>query len=92
MANSLAAVEQGANHVQGTINGIGERCGNANLTSILPASSSSWATSASSPEQLARLTGIAHFIDELPTSPRIPTSRSSGATPSPTRAACTSRA
>ena len=37
VANSLAAVEAGARMVQGTINGVGERCGNANLVSILPA-------------------------------------------------------
>lgn len=37
VANSLAAVENGAVHVQGTINGFGERCGNANLCSIIPA-------------------------------------------------------
>src|SRR5262249_56056543 len=36
VANSLAAVRAGASHVQGTINGYGERCGNANLTSIIP--------------------------------------------------------
>ena len=36
VANSLAAVEAGAVHVQGTINGVGERCGNANLCSIIP--------------------------------------------------------
>ena len=36
VANSLAAVQQGATHVQGTINGYGERCGNANLISIVP--------------------------------------------------------
>ncbi|MFQ5896831.1 MAG: citramalate synthase [Candidatus Methylomirabilia bacterium] len=36
VANSLAAVSEGANHVQGTINGFGERCGNANLVSIIP--------------------------------------------------------
>src|SRR6185503_10363535 len=36
VANSLAAVEQGASLVQGTMNGLGERCGNANLVSILP--------------------------------------------------------
>ncbi|UCH27520.1 MAG: citramalate synthase [Trueperaceae bacterium] len=36
VANSLAAVEAGASHVQGTVNGYGERCGNANLISILP--------------------------------------------------------
>ncbi|MDD8017140.1 MAG: citramalate synthase, partial [Bacteroidota bacterium] len=36
VANSLAAIQQGAIHVQGTINGYGERCGNANLCSIIP--------------------------------------------------------
>ncbi len=36
VANSLAAIRQGARHVQGTINGYGERCGNANLCSIIP--------------------------------------------------------
>jgi len=36
VANSLAAVESGARQIQGTINGIGERCGNANLISIIP--------------------------------------------------------
>jgi 2-isopropylmalate synthase len=36
VANSIAAIEAGAVHVQGTINGIGERCGNANLCSIIP--------------------------------------------------------
>ncbi|MCH8327879.1 MAG: hypothetical protein IID15_05060 [Candidatus Marinimicrobia bacterium] len=37
VANSLMAVQAGATHVQGTISGVGERCGNANLTTILPA-------------------------------------------------------
>ncbi|MCU0513151.1 MAG: citramalate synthase [Anaerolineae bacterium] len=36
VANSLAAVQAGATHIQGTINGYGERCGNANLCSIIP--------------------------------------------------------
>ncbi len=36
VANTIAAVEQGAVHVQGTINGYGERCGNANLCSVIP--------------------------------------------------------
>ena len=36
VANSLAAVNAGAAHVQGTLNGVGERCGNANLSSIIP--------------------------------------------------------
>jgi 2-isopropylmalate synthase len=65
VANSLAAVEQGASLVQGTMNGIGERTGNANLTSILPALQLKLGRRCVSDEQLARLTGIAHFIDEL---------------------------
>src|SRR5712664_608532 len=36
VANTLAAVSEGVNHIQGTINGYGERCGNANLVSIIP--------------------------------------------------------
>nr|WP_239479673.1 citramalate synthase [Actibacterium sp. 188UL27-1] len=36
VANTLAAVDAGALHIQGTLNGLGERCGNANLTSIIP--------------------------------------------------------
>jgi 2-isopropylmalate synthase len=65
VANSLAAVEEGASLVQGTMNGIGERTGNANLTSILPALQLKMGYSCVAPEQLSRLTGIAHFIDEL---------------------------
>jgi 2-isopropylmalate synthase len=65
VANSLAAVEQGASLVQGTINGIGERTGNANLTSILPALQLKLGYEVVTEEQLGRLTGIAHFMDEL---------------------------
>src|SRR3954471_13027027 len=65
VANSLAAVEQGASLVQGTMNGIGERTGNANLTSILPDLQLKLGYRCVEDEQLARLTGIAHFIDEL---------------------------
>jgi 2-isopropylmalate synthase len=65
VANSLAAVEQGASLVQGTVNGIGERTGNANLTSILPALQLKMGYRCVEDDQLARLTGIAHFIDEL---------------------------
>ena len=36
VANSLAAVDAGARQVQGTLNGLGERCGNANLTTLIP--------------------------------------------------------
>ena len=65
VANSLTAVAEGASLVQGTMNGIGERTGNANLTSILPDLQLKSGYGCVAPEQLARLTGIAHFIDEL---------------------------
>jgi 2-isopropylmalate synthase len=65
VANSLAAVQEGANLVQGTMNGIGERTGNANLVSILPALQLKLGYQCVGDEQLARLTETAHFIDEL---------------------------
>jgi 2-isopropylmalate synthase len=65
VANSLVAVEQGASLVQGTMNGIGERTGNANLTSILPDLQLKLGYRCVEDEQLVRLTGIAHFIAEL---------------------------
>ena len=65
VANSLAAVREGARLVQGTINGYGERCGNANLVSILPALQLKMGFEVVSPEQLASLTETAHFVDEL---------------------------
>ncbi len=65
VANSLAAVREGARMVQGTINGYGERCGNANLTSILPALQLKMGFEVVSPEQLASLTETVHFVDEL---------------------------
>jgi 2-isopropylmalate synthase len=65
VANSLAAVEQGATLVQGTMNGIGERCGNANLVSILPALQLKLGYDCVSREQLGALTPTAHLVDEL---------------------------
>lgn len=65
VADSLAAVDAGARLVQGTINGIGERTGNANLTSILPALQLKMGYDVVSPAQLENLTPTAHFIDEL---------------------------
>jgi 2-isopropylmalate synthase len=65
VANSLAAVREGARLVQGTINGYGERCGNANLTSILPALQLKMGFAVVSDEQLASLAETAHFLDEL---------------------------
>jgi 2-isopropylmalate synthase len=65
VANSLAAVAQGATHVQGTMNGYGERCGNANLVTIIPNLQLKLGHECLSPEQLASLTPAAHFLDEL---------------------------
>ena len=65
VANSLAAVEAGARMVQGTINGVGERCGNANLVSILPALQLKLGFDSVPAERLRLLTETAHFIDEL---------------------------
>jgi 2-isopropylmalate synthase len=65
VANSLAAVGQGAGHVQGTMNGYGERCGNANLTTIVANLQLKLGFSCISSEQLATLTSSAHWFDEL---------------------------
>ena len=65
VACSLAAVEQGATHVQGTINGYGERCGNANLVTIIPNLQLKLGHECVTDEQLASLTQAAHFLDEL---------------------------
>jgi 2-isopropylmalate synthase len=65
VANSLAAVREGARLVQGTVNGYGERCGNANLVSILPALQLKMGFDVVSAEQLAGLAETAHFVAEL---------------------------
>jgi len=65
VANSLVAVEQGARLVQGTMNGYGERCGNANLVSILPALQLKMGYECVPQDRLVRLTETAHFVDEL---------------------------
>jgi 2-isopropylmalate synthase len=65
VANSIAAVQEGATLVQGTMNGVGERCGNANLVSILPSLQLKLGYSCVSDEQLASLTDAAHFVDEV---------------------------
>jgi 2-isopropylmalate synthase len=65
VANSLAAVQAGATHVQGTINGYGERCGNANLVTIIPNLQLKLGYACLTDAQLASLTGTAHYLDEL---------------------------
>jgi 2-isopropylmalate synthase len=65
VASSLAAVEAGARQVQGTVNGYGERCGNANLCSIVPALQLKMGVPVVSPEQLERLTETANFVADI---------------------------
>ncbi len=65
VAASLAGVSAGARQVQGTINGYGERCGNANLTTIIPNLQLKLGFECVTPAQLASLTASAHFFDEL---------------------------
>jgi 2-isopropylmalate synthase len=65
VANSLAAVRAGATHVQGTINGYGERCGNANLVSIVPNLQLKLGHECLPADRLALLTETAHYLDEL---------------------------
>ena len=65
VANSLAAVEAGAEHVQGTINGYGERCGNANLCSVIPNLQLKMGRSCVPDEQLPHLSRLSLFVSEL---------------------------
>ena len=65
VANTLAAVEAGARQVQGTMNGVGERTGNANLISIIANLQLKMGQRVLSDEQLAHLTATAHFMDEM---------------------------
>lgn len=65
VANSLAAVRAGVRQVQGTINGVGERCGNANLISIIPnlMLKMGYVTGISE-EKLKELKALSHLLDE----------------------------
>jgi len=65
VANTLAAVAEGATQVQGTINGIGERCGNANLISIIANLQLKMGRECLDPARLATLADAARFVDEL---------------------------
>ncbi len=65
VANSLAAVAAGAVQVHGTINGIGERCGNANLVSVLANLQLKMGHTLVSETQLARLQEVSHFVYEM---------------------------
>jgi 2-isopropylmalate synthase len=65
VANTLAAVRAGAVHVQGTINGYGERVGNADLCTILPNLQIKMGLSCVSPHSLAQLTDLAYYVAEV---------------------------
>jgi 2-isopropylmalate synthase len=64
-ANSLAAVRAGARHVQGTINGLGERCGNANLCAIIPNLAFKMGFEVLSPENIKTLTEVSRYVFEI---------------------------
>jgi len=65
VANTLAGVRQGATHVQGCVNGYGERTGNANLTTIIPDLELKMGVRAVPEGRLERLTAVAHHVAEL---------------------------
>ncbi|MDH5695507.1 MAG: citramalate synthase [Dehalococcoidia bacterium] len=64
VANTLAAVNAGVTQVQGTINGYGERCGNANLCSIIPDLKLKIGIDCVTDEQLAKLTEVSRYVTE----------------------------
>jgi 2-isopropylmalate synthase len=75
VANALAALEVGADHVQGTINGYGERTGNCNLTSVIPCVALKLKKSCVPAKSLAKLKELSAFVDEVANlrhNPRLP--------------------
>ncbi|HET9832840.1 MAG TPA: citramalate synthase [Vicinamibacterales bacterium] len=75
VANALAALEAGATQVQGTINGIGERTGNCNLTSVIPNLAFKFKRESIPQENLATLKEVSQFVDEMANlnpNPRLP--------------------
>lgn len=65
VANSLAAIREGVTHIQGTINGIGERCGNANLCAVIPDLELKLGLACLPAGNLERLYEISHFVTEV---------------------------
>jgi len=65
VANSLTAVQHGATHVQGTINGVGERCGNANLCTIIPDLLLKMKFRTMRDIDLSQLGSLSHFVYEV---------------------------
>ncbi|MCG8632844.1 MAG: citramalate synthase [Desulfobacterales bacterium] len=71
VANAVNAVHAGATMVQGTINGYGERCGNADLTAIIPILSQKMNRDCISPENLAKLQNLSRFVSETANVPPV---------------------
>jgi len=69
VANSIAAVQAGARQVQGTMNGIGERCGNANLCSIIPNLQLKLGLNCIPQDNITALTHVARFVSEVANMP-----------------------
>ncbi|MDD6794130.1 MAG: citramalate synthase [Clostridiaceae bacterium] len=65
VANSIVATQVGANHIQGTFIGIGERCGNTNLSSIIPTLKIKMEKDVIEDEDLSKITSVARFIAEI---------------------------
>jgi len=65
VANSLAAVRAGARQIQGTINGLGERCGNANLCSVIPNLALKMGLEVLTPDKIKTLTEVSRFVFEI---------------------------
>ncbi len=65
VANSLIAVEKGASHVQGTINGLGERCGNANLISVIPGLKLKMKYSCVTDAKLKKIKDVSRYVSEI---------------------------
>lgn len=65
VANSLAAIGAGCRQVQGTINGLGERTGNANLTSLIPSLGLKLGYGLSCADKMAELSEVSNYVDEI---------------------------
>ncbi len=65
VANSIAAVRAGAVHVQGTVNGIGERCGNADLTAVIPILQIKMGFKCLEEDHLEQLTSLSRYVYEI---------------------------
>jgi len=65
VANTIIAVKEGAVHVQGTINGVGERCGNADLCSVIPNLQLKMQKDFYKPVKVSEITSLSHFVYEI---------------------------